>query len=64
MGRKKTEKPKVTFILTPGYEQRFTMAILDAYAKSERRKKEARLAAESAEQAIERGVLDEKNIIS
>ena len=43
MGRKATEKPKVTFILTPGYEQRFTLAILEAYEKSERRKAEARL---------------------
>ena len=40
MGKRKTEKPKVTFIFTPGYEQRFTMAVIKAYEKNERRKEE------------------------
>ncbi|WP_313181244.1 hypothetical protein [Lacrimispora sp.] len=37
MSKKKHEKPQVVFILTPGYQQRWTKAVLDAYEENERR---------------------------
>lgn len=33
MGKREYKKPKVTFIFTPGYEDRFTLEILKIYDK-------------------------------
>ncbi|WP_395547886.1 MULTISPECIES: hypothetical protein [unclassified Lacrimispora] len=37
MGKRKHEKPEVVFILTPGYQQRWTKAVIEAYEENERR---------------------------
>ncbi|WP_313185908.1 hypothetical protein [Lacrimispora sp.] len=42
MGKRKHEKPEVVFILTPGYQQRWTKAVLEAYEENERRLSEQR----------------------
>jgi len=43
MGKRKREKPKVEFILTPGYQQRWTKAILEVYEEQERKAMEKRM---------------------
>ncbi|MDR7814191.1 hypothetical protein [Lacrimispora sp.] len=42
MGKRSHEKPKVVFILTPGYQQRWTKAVLEAYEENERKLSEQR----------------------
>lgn len=43
MGKKSHKKPEVVFILTPGYQQRWTKAVLEAYEENERRLSEQRV---------------------
>lgn len=43
MGKRKHEKPNVVMILTPGYQQRWTKAILEVYEENERRLSEQRV---------------------
>lgn len=51
MGKRKYKKPKVTFIFTPGYEDRFTLEILKIYDR--RLREEAEREVKEAEEETE-----------